>query len=337
MERLRWGLIACGNIAARFAKGLATTPDAEVVAVGARSLDRARRFADTHGIERAYGSYDSVIEDPNVDAVYLSTPNHLHAEWSVRAARAGKHILCEKPATLDAAQLEEVLAVVRECDVFFMEAFMYRCHPQWALVLDELASGAIGETRIIEAAFCFDFGCPLDNIRMSRSMGGGSLMDVGCYCLSFARLVAAEEPIECHAVAHIGPASQVDEWAAGALAFPSGAVAHFACGMRCATPVRAAIYGEKGHIEISSPWIPEDGSATVTVVSEGRATTHDVSHGRDLYANEALTVAAHLDARQAPAMSWSDSMGQARAMDALRASIGLTFGGEANGRPAGAP
>ncbi|MDI9601025.1 MAG: Gfo/Idh/MocA family protein [Armatimonadota bacterium] len=328
MKSLRWGLIAAGNIAARFAKGLATTTEADVVAVGARSRDRATQFARAHGIERAYGSYAEVLADPDVDAVYISTPNHLHAEWAIAAARAGKHILCEKPAALNAPQLEAVLDVVQACDVFFMEAFMYRCHPQWERVREVMASGAIGETRIIEAAFSFNFGCPLDNIRMSRSMGGGSLMDVGCYCLSFARMVAGEEPRECKATARIGPDSEVDEWAAGVLAFPSGAIAHFACGMRCATPVRAAVYGDRGYLSVASPWLPDADGATVTVVSEGREETHEVSHGLDLYAGEALTVAAHLGERQAPAMTWSDSLGQARAMDALRASIGLVFPGD---------
>lgn len=325
MERLRWGLIGCGGIAARFARGLATTPEAVVAAVASRSLDKAKQFAQAHGVERAYGSYEDLLHAPGIDAVYIATPNHLHARWSIEAARAGKHILCEKPAALNAHQLADVLRTVRECDVFFMEAFMYRCHPQWERVKGMLASGALGETRVIEAAFSFNFGYPLDNIRMSRAMGGGSLMDVGCYCLSFARLAAGEEPEECRAVAHIGPESEVDEWAVGILRFPSGPVAHFACGMRCEVPSRAVIYGEEGHIAIETPWLPEDGKARVSLVTKGQTECRDVTCGRDLYAMEALTVATYLAERQAPQMSWEDSLGQARAMDALRASIGLTF------------
>ncbi|MBD3174242.1 MAG: oxidoreductase, partial [Armatimonadia bacterium] len=269
-----------------------------------------------------------VLDDPEVDAVYISTPNHMHAEWSIKAARAGKHILCEKPVTLNAAQLEGVLEVVRECDVFFMEAFMYRCHPQWERALETMESGAIGQTRIIDAAFSFNFGYPLDNIRMSNPMGGGGLMDVGCYCVSFARLMAGEEPEECEAAAHIGPESRVDEWATGTLKFPSGAVASLAFGLRCAVPTRATVHGDKGRIDISSPWFPDDESAKIIVESDGETQTHDITYGRDLYANEALTVATHLDDRQAPHMSWNDSLGQMYALDALRASMGLEFDGE---------
>lgn len=325
MRHLNWGIMATGMIADKFAQGLSTTDDATALAVGSRTLDRAREFAGKHGIARAYGSYEELIADPDIDAIYISLPNHMHAEWSIRCAEAGKHILCEKPVTVNAPELERVLEVVRRCDVFFMEAFMYRCHPQWAKLRDILEAGTIGEVRIIESAFAFNMGTNLSNIRMQNAAAGGGLMDVGCYCVSFSRLVAGQEPCELHAVGHIGHQSRVDEQATGVLKFPSGAVASFSCATQCGVPTKANIYGSQGWIQVTNPWFPADGNASLIVSAGDKQETIEVTHGRELYANEALTVAQYLDERQAPAMNWNDSLGQMRALDALRASMGLAF------------
>ncbi|MFW6163826.1 MAG: Gfo/Idh/MocA family protein, partial [Planctomycetota bacterium] len=186
MKHLNWGLLAAGRIAGKFARGLNTIrDDATPLAVGSRDVKKAMAFADEHDIERAYGSYEELLADPDVDAVYIATPNALHAEWSIKAAEARKHILCEKPATVNAAELERVLEVVRARDVFFMEAFMYRCHPQWERALGIIEDGTIGEVRVLRSAFAFNMGIHLDNIRMQNELAGGGLMDVGCYCVSF--------------------------------------------------------------------------------------------------------------------------------------------------------
>ncbi len=325
MKHLRWGLLAAGNIAHRFAKGLASTDEATALAVASRSLEKAEAFAQEHNVGRAYGSYEELLADPDVDAIYISTPNHLHAEWSIRCAEAGKHILCEKPVTMNAAELEAVLEAVRKHDVFFMEAFMYRCHPQMARVRELIAEGRVGAVRMLQATFGFNMGLNLENTRQINYMGGGALMDVGCYCVSFCRFVAHEEPTDLHAVCHIGTENRVDEWAAGCLQFPSGISAHFACGIRCSAPAIAAVYGDTGSITITNPWIPEDGKTHLVVNSGGETETLDIVLGRDLYANEALMVAEHLDERQCPFMSWGDSLGQMRALDRLRASMGLEF------------
>jgi predicted dehydrogenase len=170
-------------------------------------------------------------------------------------------------------------------------------------------------------------GPQYDNIRLSNPLAGGALMDVGCYCVSFSRLVARGEPAELHASARIGERSRVDEVTSGCMKFPSGAVAHFDCATQCASPIEARVLGSEGSITIANPWFPSDETAKVAVASGGSEETFDVKHGRELYANEALTVAEHLDAREAPrpAMSWEDSRGQMRALDALRESMGLRF------------
>ena len=147
MRHLRWGLLGAGGIAGTFADALATTDRATPLAIGSRSLEKAQAFSKQHRVVRAYGSYAEVLADPEVDAVYIALPNHMHAEWSIRCADAGKHILCEKPVTVNAPELERVLSVVRQRDVFFMEAFMYRCHPQWQTVREIIDAGIIGEVR----------------------------------------------------------------------------------------------------------------------------------------------------------------------------------------------
>ena len=328
MRHLKWGLMGAGRIAGSFARGLARTEHATALAIGSRSLEKAQRFAEEHGIERAYGSYEDLLSDPDVDAVYIALPNHLHAEWSIKSAQAGKHILCEKPVTLNAAELEDVLAVVKASDVFFMEAFMYRCHPQLQRLREILNSGVIGEVRVIYSTFSFNMGPAYDNVRMVNYMGGGGLMDVGCYCVSLSRWIVQEEPVACRAVAHIGPRSRVDEYMAGALKFPGGALAYFTSGLQCSVPTTAAIYGSEGSIAIPRPWGSREGPATLTVTTGHETRTYEVCFDLDAYEAEALHVAEHLDARQAPAMTWDDSRGQMRALDALRADMGLVFDGE---------
>lgn len=325
MKHLRWGIIATGQIGRRFAEGLATVDQASVVAVGSRDKAKADAFAEKYGLPRAYGSYEEVFGDPEVDAVYIATPNDTHASLAIAAARAGKHILCEKPVTMDAAELEAVLEVVRAEDVFFMEAFMYRCHPQMAKLREVLAAGTIGEVRVIHASFAFNMGYRMESTRMVNRLGGGGLYDVGCYCVSFCRMAAGEEPTALHAVAKIGEESRVDEWATGCLGFPSGITAVFTCALRCGTPNEAIVFGDKGSARVPNPWIPPTGAGQVIVEAGGETVVHETPLEIDLYANEALTVAKHLDDRQAPQMNWDDSLGQMRALDALRASMGLAW------------
>jgi predicted dehydrogenase len=332
MKHLKWGLLAAGNIAGKFAKGLRTLSEATALAVGSRDLAKARQFAQTHGLERAYGSYEELLADPDVDAVYISTPNSLHAEWSIKAAEAGKHILCEKPVTANLGELKKVLAVIKKRRVFFMEAFMYRCHPQWKKLREIIKAGTIGEVRILESSFAFNMGLQLKNIRLSNPLAGGGLMDVGCYCVSFCRLAAGQEPVEAKAVAHIGKAGRVDYQASGLLRFPSGAVAHFACATQCGTPMAARVYGSQGSITVGNPWFPSLGATPLMVTAGGKQETIEIECGHEPYANEALTVAQYLDARQAPAMNCEDSLGQMRALDMLRADMKLVFDCEKPGR-----
>ena len=245
-------------------------------------------------------------------------------EWSIKCAEAGKHILCEKPITVNRGELEKILEVVKKCGVFFMEAFMFRCHPQWAKIKQIIADGAIGEVRAIKSTFSYNMGINLENIRMSNPAAGGGLMDVGCYCVSFSRLIAGEEPIKANCVGYIGKESRVDQQTAGILMFPSGAVASFECGTQVNIPTSANIYGSKGSISVENPWFASKGTTKV-VLRTDKEEVLNIESDLELYAKEAVTVAEYLDAKQTPAMGWEDSLGQMRTLDMLRADMGLVF------------
>jgi len=324
MKHLKWGIIGTGMIANNFARNLKTTDKATLLAVASRSKDKVKDFAGKYEIPKTYGNYEELLKDSEIGAIYIALPNNLHAEWIIKCAEAVKHVLCEKPITVNRKELEKVLEVVKKCDVFFMEAFMYRCHPQWAKIKQIIADGVIGEVRAIKSTFSYNMGMALENIRMSNPAAGGGLMDVGCYCVSFSRLIAGEEPIKANCVGYIGKESRVDQQTAGILIFPSGAVASFECGTQVNIPTAGNIYGSKGSISVENPWFATKGTTKVFVrVDKEEVIT--VESDVELYAKEALTVAEYLDARQTPAMSWNDSLGQMRAMDMLRADMGLVF------------
>ncbi|MCF3651937.1 Gfo/Idh/MocA family protein [Synoicihabitans lomoniglobus] len=322
--KLRWGVLGTGNIAGQFVDQL-QAHDLNIVAAASRSAAKAAEFTAAKNIARSHGSYEALLADPEVDVVYISLPNQLHAEWSIKCAQAGKHILCEKPVALDAAELETVLTAVRAADVFFMEGFMYRFHPQWDLVHQLIADGRIGEVRSLHTSFSYNMGVNLENIRQSREAAGGGLMDVGCYCLSCMRQLVGTEPVDAHAVGHIGAESEVDEWAAGTLKFANGVVATFHTATRVGEPTLAAIYGDKGFIEVPKPWHPDASAATVRVVCGDDEETLTAGDGLALFAREALEVEQHLAARQAPKMTWANSLAQAALLAKLRKSIGLSF------------
>ncbi len=213
-------------------------------------------YAREWGIERAYGSYEALLEDPAVDAVYVPLPNHLHAEWTVRAARAGKHVLCEKPIALSEAELDGIEAAAREAAVMVAEAFMYRHHPQTLEVKGLVDAGAIGSVRFVRGTFSFPLSRPND-VRLRPEWGGGCLWDVGCYPLSFARFVLGGEPVEVFGSAVPG-ATGIDETFAGQLVFPAGVLVQIDAGFR--SPVRAEleVAGTTGVVRVRSPWRPRE-------------------------------------------------------------------------------
>jgi len=336
-QQLHWGILGTGRIAATFAEGLADSRTGELVAVGSRAKVSADTFGDEHGIPRRHESYESLLADDAVEAVYISTPHPMHAEWAIKAAEAGKHILCEKPLALNHAEAMAVVEAARANDVFLMEAFMYRCHPQTANLVELIREGAIGEVRVIQATFSFNAGENWESRTLKHELGGGGILDVGCYCTSMARLVAGaavgkafEEPAEVKGTARLGKTG-VDEWAVASLRFPSGIVAELATGVRVDQENVVWVYGSKGRILVPWPWIPgREGQATkILVYREDTAEPEEIviEPAGWLYGLEADTVARHIEDRQAapPAMTWDDTLGNMKTLDAWRAQIGLVY------------
>ncbi len=317
---LRWGILGLGKIAEVFATELPQVDSGPLVASGSRELAKAKEFTSRHG-GSAYGSYDAVLEDPKVDAVYIALPHHLHAEYTIKAAEANKHILCEKPFTLATKEAEAALAVVKKHDVFFAEAFMYRFHPQTVAIRQLLADGVIGEPMITHASFGYRTQREWDNFRRFGSLGGGGLMDVGCYCVSFFQMIAGSVPDDAHYSCHYND-DGADASGVGMLSYPGGLKATFATGIDVNLTNSATIWGSAGRIEVPSPWFCR-GPIEVHTPDGHRAI--DVDRSKPLHGNQAEWVEKHLDDRQAPALTWEDSLQQMRTLDLLRQSCGFEF------------
>jgi predicted dehydrogenase len=283
------------------------------VAVASRRLDTVSGYAREWGIERAHGSYEALLADPEVDVVYIPLPNALHAEWTVRAARAGKHVLCEKPLALSVEEVDAIAAAAAENGVVVAEAFMYRHHPQTARVCEIVASGDLGRLRFVRGTFSFSLTRPGD-VRLDPALGGGALWDVGCYPLSFARTVVGEGPAEVQGWQRTGPTG-VDLTFAGQMRFPGGVLAQLDCSFE--SPYRAVmeIVGESGSLTIPQPFKPGD-DATL-VLQRGERTETLESPQADLYLGEVEDMAEAVLLGKPPRISLADSRANVTALVAL--------------------
>jgi xylose dehydrogenase (NAD/NADP) len=265
---LAWGILGTGNIARQFAVGVNASRRGGLCAVGSRTIEKSRQFAAAHRIATPHGSYQALLDDPQVHAVYNSLPNNLHHAWTIKALRAGKHVLCEKPFAVNFEQAREMFDVARQQKKVLVEAFMYRTHPLTHAVIEAVRGGAIGQARLIRSSFCFKASQWQDNIRFDPALAGGVMMDVGCYCINFSRLFAGGEPERVHVVHHRHE-SGVDDVAAGTLVFPSGVIASFTCGMSVHADNTASICGSEGYVEIPVPWKPPASGATYAAEDGG--------------------------------------------------------------------
>ena len=265
----RWGVLSTANIAVRkVIPGIQRADRCEVVAIASRDPQRASRFATAHGIARAHGSYEALLSDPDVDAVYIPLPNHLHARWTVEAARAGKHVLCEKPLAMDGEEATRMVEACRSHGVRLMEAFMYRLHPSWEAVRQLVASGRIGDLRSVQSWFSY-FNDDPSNIRNIAETGGGALYDIGCYSINLSRMLFGGEPVRVEASMTRDPRTGVDVTTSAILEFDRG-VSTFTCSTRAEPDQRVHIYGTSGRISIGIPFnIPPDRTTEVFLSSGG--------------------------------------------------------------------
>ena len=340
---LRWGVLGPGTIARRFVDGVAGSRTGRLVAVASRDGDRARAFVEEHagatkGADtRAYAGYQPLLDDDGVDAVYIATPHPFHPRWAIAAARAGKHLLVEKPVGVNRAQAQAVFDAARANEVFALEAYMYRCHPQIARVVELVTDGAIGRVHAIDAAFAFKARFDPTSRAFDRALAGGGILVVGGYPVSFARLVAGAslaadgapapfaDPVAVTGGGTLG-ASGVDEWAVGTLTFDNGVTAAVSTGVGLTDHNGARVTGTGGYLQIPKPWVPPDHAAATLVL-------HRVGHDPEtievpaghLYSYEVDEVADHLGDRQSPLMSWADSLGNLAVMDTWRELVGVRF------------
>jgi predicted dehydrogenase/aryl-alcohol dehydrogenase-like predicted oxidoreductase len=342
-NKIRWGLLATGAIAKAFARGVKSSETGELVAVASRSQAKAQQFGTEFGVPRCHGSYEALLADPEVEAVYVSTPHPVHAEWTIKAAEAGKHVLVEKPIGLNQFEAQAMIEAALAGKVFLMEAYMYRCHPQTAKLVELLRAGTIGDIGVIQATFSFQAGFNAESRIWSNALAGGGIMDVGGYAVSMARLVAGAaqgqpfaDPVAVTGAGKLHPQTGVDAWAVGTLKFASGIVASVATGVGVGQDNILRIFGTGGNILVPNPWVANrDGSmpGKIIVNRRGEPSSEIVIDSPVIsFAHEADVCgrairAGRLEA-EAPAMTWEDTLGNIRAQDAWRAAIGLTYEAE---------
>jgi len=273
-KKVRWGVISTANIG-RWAvnPAIQASQNGELIAVASRDEARAREFAEQGGIPIAYGSYEALLADDDIDAVYIPLPNGLHREWTIRAAEAGKHVLCEKPLALSEAECREMAAAADANGVKLMEAFMYRFHPRSELMIDMMRGGHVGELRMIQSVFTFRLKSP-DNIRLDPELGGGALMDVGCYCVNLSRTAAGCEPVEAQAIAVQSP-SGVDEMMTGTLRFPNDLLASFQCGLNTKRREAYELGGTEACLRVADAFLPGDDDV---IIEEQRDGAEPITH-----------------------------------------------------------
>ena len=309
--KVRWGFLSTARINRRLLAAAEKTDAAEVVAVASRDSDRAEAYAVEHGISRSHGSYEALLEDSEVDAVYISLPNSLHVEWSVRALAAGKHVLCEKPLTRSPEEAEYAFEAADRAGRILMEAFMWRHSPQTAKLAQLVEGGVIGELQLVRATFSF----PLEgrrNIRLDPDLGGGALMDVGAYCVSAARLLAGE-PERVYGEQVIGD-SGVDVLFTGVLRFPRGVLAEIDAGIYLPRRDGLEAVGTEGSLVISDPWLAQ---RLVLHLRRGESREEIALPPADPYRLELENMCAAIGGEAKPLLGREDAVGQARALDAL--------------------
>jgi len=356
---MRFGILGTGPIVGKYAQACRLLPGLELVAIASRDGDRARATAAKLGIPRAYAGYDSLLADPKVDAVIVALHNGLHCEWTCRALAAGKHVLCEKPLACNAVQAAEMFAAAHANRRWLLEGFMYRYHPQMTEIFRRVRAGEIGRVLHIHSRR-MSLGREADNMRYRQDAGGGALLDIGCYCVSFAQAVTGREPVSVNASAHFDPATGVDLTLTGTLEFapepaggrtepaaqtelrqelrvrlglhpPTVITAQFCCSFESEPSYGAEIIGTAGRILIPHPWMPPSWPTDFTVVRAGKSETIRIeppgapAHVLTSFALELAHFAECIQQNRAPVYPPGDdaeqaSLGIARTLDAVIAS-----------------
>ena len=312
---VRWGIISTAHINRRVIPGAHASSKVDLVAVASRDSARADEYARTWEIPRAYGSYEELLADPEVEAVYISLPNTLHVPWSIRALEAGKHVLCEKPLSRHVADVEAAFDAAERCGRLLSEAFMYRHNPQTARLVELVGEGAIGELRLVRSAFSYSL-YDVENIRLRSELEGGSLMDVGCYCVSGSRLLAGE-PESVYGQAWVGGTGT--DWVfAATMRFPGDVLAQFDCGTALVERDELEAVGSGGSIFLDDPWHCEQ--PVIEVRREGEKVERIEIDLVDSYRLELENLSDALRGDADLLLGREDALAQAQVIEALYAS-----------------
>jgi xylose dehydrogenase (NAD/NADP) len=310
-DAVKWGIVSTANINAKVIPGAKASPKVDLVAVASRTQDRADAYAREWGIERAYGSYDALLADPDVEAVYISLPNTLHCEWSIRAVEAGKHVLCEKPMSRRVGDVEAAFDAAEKAQRILMEAFMYRHNPQTKRLRQLVDEGAIGDLRLVRSCFSYSL-YDVENIRLRPEVEGGSLMDVGCYCVSGSRLLAGE-PEQVYGEQFLGE-SGTDWVFTGTMRFPGDVFAQFDCGTALPERDELEAIGNDGSLFLDDPWHCVE--PVIELRRDGGMELIEVEPANS-YRLEFENLSDAIRRGADPLLGREDAVGQARAIDAL--------------------
>jgi predicted dehydrogenase len=313
VRTLKWGLLSTAHINRALIFPIRQSPRSDLVAVASRDLDKARSYAKEWKIPKFYGSYESLLEDPDINIVYISLPNRLHAEWTIKALQAGKHVLCEKPLAISLEQVDAIIAAARQTGRIAVEAFMYRHHPQ-TLRLKEMADqGSLGEICLVRGAFSYTISRP-DNVRLVADLGGGSIWDVGCYPINYARFILGTEPVEAFGWARWG-ITGIDDTFTGQLLFPGDRILQFDSSFRLPSRSFMEFVGSKGAVRLDTPYKPGE-KAEIHITRSGEMERISV-RGQELYIGEVNDLEDAILDHKPPRVSLEDSRGNVAAILAL--------------------
>ena len=310
---LKWGLLSTANINRSVIGPIRASKRNQLEAVASRSHEKSRAYAKEWNIPRAFGTYEEMLSDPGIDVVYISLPNGLHAEWAIKAAQAGKHILCEKPLALTVQELDAMEAAAREAGVVLAEAFMYRHHPQTLKVKQLVADGEIGDLQLVRGSFTFNLQ-KLGDVRLVPELGGGSIWDVGCYPISYARYLVGAEPLDVFGWQYNG-AEDVDLTFAGQMRFPGEIYAQFDSGFRTPFRTQVEVVGSTGSLLIPMPFKPEQKEKIL--LRRGEDVQEIRMPGQELYIGEIEDIADAVLLGKPTRISLDDSRGNLKTILAL--------------------
>ncbi len=320
----RWGILATGRIAKTLADAVIASTTGELVAVGSRTPASADAFASNYDGLTAHGSYQELIDDPDVDAIYIATPHPQHAEWTIKSLEAGKAVLCEKPMAVNHPQVMAMVQKAADTKTFLMEAFMYRTHPQTQRLIELLRDGAIGEIRHVQATFGFHTPFNAEHRLFANDLAGGGIMDVGCYPVSMARLILGEEPEHISGHGRLGE-TQTDAFASALLHFPHGIAAQVATGVQLGLDNSVKVFGSSGQIHIDQPWLCPTEWSFELIQGNDRQTIAGTAKPAYVHEVDEVDRCLSLGLTESATMDWGDSIANARVLDAWRHAIGLEF------------